>query len=366
MAGLTTMATGLLVMTMVATGASADGEDPQGALELHPRVEIETTLGKFVLELDAEQAPLTVMNFVQYVEDGFYNSTIFHRLLPGALIQGGAYTATMEKRTEGLRGGIEDESGNSLRNIRGMVALYRVPDRLESGAAQFLINLGDNTNLDLKRRDGAAYTVFGRVVLGMDTVDKIAQTPVGPHLKLAAGLSPVVPLKPVVIKSVRLLTPFSPGKAQAVVEARELRARQAEEDARKATEAVLRAKLEEFEAKARQAGTELKKTESGLMYVDLVQGRGAPPIPEETVSLHYRGTLLDGTELVNTYTMDSPATKQVSKFIEGVEEGLTTMYEGGKRILLIPPELAFGDKGVPGRVPPNATLIFEIELLSIE
>ena len=366
MADLTRIVLGLTAVIMVATGVSADGMQPQGAAELHPRIEIETTLGQFVLELDAERAPLTVMNFVQYVEEGFYKSTIFHRVLPGALIQGGAYTANMDKKTEGLRGGIADESDNGLSNIRGAVALYRVPDRLESGAAQFFINVGDNTNLDLKRRDGAAYTAFGRVVAGMDTVDRIAQTPVGPHPKMAAGLSPVVPLEPVVIKSVRMLTPFSPGKAQAVVDARELSARQAEEEERKAAEAVLRAKVAELEAKARQAGTELKKTESGLMYVDLVQGRGAPPIPEETVSLHYRGTLLDGTELENTYTMDSPATKKVSKFIQGVQEGLTTMYEGGKRILLIPPELAFGDKGVPGRVPPNATLIFEIELLSID
>lgn len=353
-------------VTVAASGASAGEGNLQGDPELHPRVRIETTLGEFVLELDAERAPLTVMNFVQYVEDRFYDSTIFHRVLPGGLIQGGAYTADLEKKNQGLRPGIAGESFNGLKNIRGTVALYRIPDRPQSGTAQFFVNVGANTGLDQKRRDGAAYTVFGRVAKGMDTVDKIAQTPVGTHPKYAVGLTAVVPTDPVVIRSARLLSPFSVEKAQGVVAASKLRAEQEVEEARKAAEAVLRAKVEELESKAREAGTKLVTTKSGLMYVDLVEGRGAPPIPEETVSLHYRGTLLDGTEFENTYNMDNPVSKRVSKFIPGVQEGLTTMFEGGKRILLVPPELGFQDTGVPGRIPRNATLVFEIELLSIE
>ena len=358
----------LILTAVVGLGPQvwADTDDLQGDPELHPRVRFETTAGDFVLELDGERAPMTVTNFVQYVEDKFYDATIFHRVLRGGLIQGGAYTAELEKKTKGLRAGVPDESFNNLKNVRGTVALYRVPDRVRSGTAQFLVNIADNLGLDQERRDGAAYTVFGRVVEGMDTVDKIAQAPVGPHSAYAAGLSPVVPIEPVMIRSVRLLTQFSFVKAQAVVEARKRRAERDAEEARKAAEALVRTRIQELEAKAREAGTTVVTTESGLKYVDLIKGRGAPPIPEETVSLHYRGTLLDGTVFEDTYEMDDPVSKKVSRFVAGVREGLTTMYEGGKRILYIPPELAFGDTGVPGRIPPNATLIFEIELLSIE
>ena len=164
----------------------------------YPEVAFETSLGTFVVQLNRERAPLTVSNFLHYVNTGFYDGTVFHRLVPGFVIQGGGFTtAYIEKKTDMP---IPNESGNGLSNLRATIAMAREDDP-HSATAQFYINLVDNHKLD-PRPDRWGYAVFGQVIQGMDVVDKIAAVPtgkVGPFDK-DAPLTPVVILKAMVLK----------------------------------------------------------------------------------------------------------------------------------------------------------------------
>jgi cyclophilin family peptidyl-prolyl cis-trans isomerase len=159
-------------------------------------VTIDTSLGKIKVRLFPQKAPQTVANFLRYTEDRFYEGTVFHRVIPTFMIQGGGHDGTLaEKRT---RGPVKNESANGLSNRRGTVAMARTvaPD---SAAAQFFINVNDNLFLDRARaRDGAGYCVFGEVIEGMDVVDKIKAVPTGTR-----GAMQNVPVENVVIKSIR-------------------------------------------------------------------------------------------------------------------------------------------------------------------
>jgi cyclophilin family peptidyl-prolyl cis-trans isomerase len=153
----------ILLAGMMATVATADD---------HPRVLLETSMGNITLELDAKAAPETVKNFVQYVEDGFYNGTIFHRVMSDFMIQGGGFTSDMQKKS--TRAPIKNEASNGLKNLRGTIAMARTRDP-DSATAQFFINVVDNSSLNYgdPRGDGSGYAVFGKVVDGMETVDRI-------------------------------------------------------------------------------------------------------------------------------------------------------------------------------------------------
>jgi cyclophilin family peptidyl-prolyl cis-trans isomerase len=138
-------------------------------------VTLETSKGVIKLELDADRAPMTVANFVQYVEDGFYDSTVFHRVIPGFMIQGGGYAP--DGSGEPTREPIELESANGLKNRRGAIAMARTMVA-DSATSQFFINLVDNDFLD-HAPGNEGYAVFGRVVDGMDVVDAIAVVETG-------------------------------------------------------------------------------------------------------------------------------------------------------------------------------------------
>jgi len=159
------------------------------------RVLIQTSMGGITLELDADKAPKTVENFLAYVDDGFYDGTVFHRVIPDFMIQGGGLTPDMEKKA--TREPVENEAKNGLKNQRGSIAMARTNDP-HSATAQFFINHKDNDNLDYPSFDGWGYAVFGRVVDGMDVVDAIAAVPTG----MRAGRRDV-PTQTVLIESVR-------------------------------------------------------------------------------------------------------------------------------------------------------------------
>lgn len=164
---------------------------------LAQKVRLATSAGDIVVELDREKAPKTVDNFLQYVKDGHYDGTIFHRVIPGFMIQGGGFDPGMKQKN--TRAPIPLESRNGLSNARGTIAMARtaVPD---SATAQFFINVVDNTMLDqAQSRDGQGYAVFGKVVGGMDVVDKIKDVPTA-----SAGMHQNVPVTPVVIKKATL------------------------------------------------------------------------------------------------------------------------------------------------------------------
>jgi len=142
-----------------------------------PQVRILTSLGNFVLELDPAAAPITVNNFLSYVNNGFYQNTLFHRVISKGIfiIQGGGYTAGLVKK-EGLKDPIVLESNNGLTNLRATVAMARTRER-DSATSQFFINRADNVNLNYSTNDNLGYAVFGKVIQGMDVVDLIASKP---------------------------------------------------------------------------------------------------------------------------------------------------------------------------------------------
>lgn len=172
-----------------------------------PRVALETSLGRVVLALDAERAPATVANFLAYVDAGHYNGTVFHRVVPGVLVQGGAFTLDLQPKPE--RAPIPNEAGNGLRNRRGSVAAARRPDAADSATVQFFINLADNPQFDPvpgAGDAGAGYAVFGEVVEGMEIVDRMAGVETGP-----AGPFPSrVPKTAIVIQRASRLEQVSP------------------------------------------------------------------------------------------------------------------------------------------------------------
>jgi peptidyl-prolyl cis-trans isomerase A (cyclophilin A) len=158
-------------------------------------VKMATSMGDIVLQLDAAKAPKSVENFLQYVKDGHYDGTVFHRVIDGFMIQGGGFTPDMNQKP--TRAPIPLESRNGLTNVRGTVAMARTMDP-NSATAQFFINLKDNAFLDAANsRDGNGYAVFGRVVAGMDVVDKIKSVPT-----TSKGMHQNVPAAPVLIKKV--------------------------------------------------------------------------------------------------------------------------------------------------------------------
>jgi len=167
------------------------------ALAANPQVELKTNQGTIVIELAADKAPKTAENFLQYTKDGFYNGTIFHRVIDGFMIQGGGFEAGMKERP--TRAPIQNEAKNGLKNVVGSIAMARTRDP-HSASAQFFINLKDNGFLDYPGQDGWGYAVFGKVVQGMEVVQKIAKVGTGN----AAGHQNV-PTTPIVIESAKLI-----------------------------------------------------------------------------------------------------------------------------------------------------------------
>ena len=171
------------------------------ALAANPRVELKTSMGAIVLELYPEKAPKTVANFLQYVKEGHYNGTQFHRVIDGFMIQGGGYDKDFNEKP--TRAPIPNEAANGLKNDYGTIAMARRPDP-NSASAQFFINVNNNDSLNYREPTprGFGYAVFGKVVSGMDVVDKIAKVATGNH-----GPYQNVPREPVMIESATILNP---------------------------------------------------------------------------------------------------------------------------------------------------------------
>ena len=165
----------------------------------HPQVRLETSHGEILLELDASRAPLTVANFLEYVAAGHYDGTVFHRVIPGFMIQGGGMTADLKpKKTQSP---IKNEAGNGLENLTGTIAMART-QVVDSATSQFFINTADNAFLNHSGTSPAnfGYAVFGKVVAGMETVRAIEQVATG-----SRGMHQDVPMEPVTITRAVLL-----------------------------------------------------------------------------------------------------------------------------------------------------------------
>ena len=179
------------------SAAAASAAQAADAAAAQPKVEFTTTLGNFIVQIDPARAPKTVANFLDYVKSGFYKGTIFHRVIPGFMVQGGGFTPNMQQKP--TRAPIPLESQNGLRNLRGTIAMASTSDP-NSATSQFFVNVADNASLDYPKPDGYGYAVFGKIVSGMDVIDKIVAAPTkneGPFQN--------VPVKPIVIEDAKLL-----------------------------------------------------------------------------------------------------------------------------------------------------------------
>lgn len=171
-----------------------------------PKVLIETSLGNITLELDHVRAPATVDNFMRYVNEGHFDGTVVYRVVPGFVVQAGSYDADVQARP--VHEPIGLEANNGLKNVRGAVAMARSSEPA-SATAEFFINLADNPRLDHKRGDAdnsTGYAVFGKVVAGMNIVDKIAAVPLGDHGPMPGA----APVDPILIRKISLMPSGTP------------------------------------------------------------------------------------------------------------------------------------------------------------
>jgi cyclophilin family peptidyl-prolyl cis-trans isomerase len=186
----------VLVFGIVGSATAQGGPKPEAN---HPRVALETSKGRIVLELYPDKAPKTVANFLQYVKSGHYNGVVFHRVIDGFMIQTGGFTADMSQKP--AKPPIPNEADNGLSNDRGTIAMARTSDP-NSASAQFFVNTVNNASLNHKSKtpQGWGYTVFGKVVEGMDVVDQISKVRTG----VKSGMQDV-PVEAVVIQKATAL-----------------------------------------------------------------------------------------------------------------------------------------------------------------
>ena len=197
---------GILLSACVVAGllaAPAAGQE----MPPNPRVLVDTSLGSFEMELFRDRVPATVVNFLIYVRDGYYDGTVFHRILRDVIVQGGGFAVgeddQLEPKLEGLRGTIINQASRNLLNLRGTVAMARRAEP-DSARQQFFINLNNNDNFNYRNSlpSGVGYAVFGRVTEGMDVVDRIGRVRTGRQ-----GAMQDVPREPVVINSITRVEP---------------------------------------------------------------------------------------------------------------------------------------------------------------
>ncbi len=191
-----------LVLALTASCNEEASEEPGGTSIMTKRVELQTTMGEIVIELEEEAAPITVENFIRYVGEGFYDGIIFHRVVKGFVIQGGGFAVDMNKKP--THPAVVNEF--KLSNVRGTVAMAKLGGDPDSATSQFFINLVDNTRLD---STNGGFTVFGRVIEGMDVVDSIGAVKTATRMGTMEGRRvPMsnVPDVPVVIKTAKVIS----------------------------------------------------------------------------------------------------------------------------------------------------------------
>ena len=199
----------LLLGTAALAVLSAFNVTPADEPKANPVVEMKTSMGTVKIELYQDKAPITVKNFLSYVDEKHYDGTVFHRVMDGFMIQGGGFDATDPIREKRSKSPIKNEASNGLKNDRGTIAMARTSDP-DSASAQFFINVVDNAGLNRPKPDGHGYAVFGKVTEGMDVVDKIRKVKTGNAKAIARGPGGEqpstfenVPVTKVVVESVR-------------------------------------------------------------------------------------------------------------------------------------------------------------------
>ncbi|NOS99425.1 MAG: hypothetical protein HOP29_02235 [Phycisphaerales bacterium] len=323
-------------------------------------VKVSTTLGDFVLELNKTKAPKTVENFLAYTNEGFYDGTMFHRILDGFMIQGGGMTTDYTKKP--TKDPVANEADNGLTNDIGTIAMARTSDP-NSATSQFFINVANNTRLNHsgKTEPGSwGYCVFGRVIEGMDTIDKMAKTPVHMDPRADGGKAAAADTPVVINKAARVEASAVEGAINA---AKQKEAEMAEALKRAETDVFEKARL--FVAAQGVDTSTGKFTDSKMWIVHVKAGAGDSPTPTSAVKAHYTGWLPDGKKFDSSVDRGQPFQTRVNGVIKGWQEALVSMKPGGDAWVIIPPDLAYGAAGAGGSIPPNATLVFRMQLLEV-
>ncbi|MCP4838488.1 MAG: hypothetical protein GY894_03875 [Planctomycetes bacterium] len=369
--------TGSSLLAMAETGEPTAAASPPSEMQY---IRMNTNKGDMVIMLDPVAAPLTVENFTSYAKKGAYDGTIFHRVIPNFMVQGGGFAPGLKKQPTDAP--VKNEWKNGLKNERGTIAMARRGGLPDSATSQFFINVEDNKALDLPR-DGAAYAVFGKVVAGDGVLDAIKAVKTGHAHGPGGGEFDDVPVEDVVIEQVTMLTPaeaeaISTGctsgtdqwRTTQLAAADEMKKQAEQQSARqeKLTMSVDNVLANPTELPGEAVGDKASSSsDTGLAWFDLEEGSGAAPAsPQTTVRVHYTGYLIDGTKFDSSVDRGQPIDFPLNRVIPGWTEGVGSMKVGGKRKLVIPSALGYGSKGTPGGpIPPNATLVFDVELLEL-
>ncbi len=304
-----------------------------------PRVTIQTDKGDIEIELFATQAPQSVENFLTYVNEGYYHHTIVHSVVADSAIKAGRFTTDLKEKSKRT---LVNESTNGLRNLRGRVALYG-PAEVTEGIPFIHINVSDNTYLDYDASTGQKpdYTVIGRVVSGMDIVIEISKVETA---NKGSGLE-TAPKDNIEITGICTDSPCTEP------------ADDPDDD-----------DVDDDDGNDDDIG-DFITTDSGLKYKDVVKGDGLVVTPTSTVVCYYTGRLNDenGAIFDTTDEDGQPRSFPLNGVIVGWQEGLGNydMRVGGTRILIIPPELGYGENGAGESIPPNSTLWFEVKIIDL-
>lgn len=324
--------------------------------------ELDTTKGKILIQLEFEKTPMTVANFVGLAEGTkdsnkpkgtkFYDGVIFHRVIPGFMIQGGDPDGT-GRGGPGYR--FPDEFDASLTHKdAGVLSMANAgPD---TNGSQFFITLAPTPHLN------GRHTIFGHVIKGQDVVEAIGNSPRNGQDR---------PNEDVKINHVSIIRVGDKAKAfkadQATFEALVKKAGARAEEAAKSAIEREKKQLDNVIAglKVKYPKAELVTTKSGLQYMVVADGKGDKPKPGTVVKAHYTGKLVNGMVFDSSVERGEPIQFPVGvgRVIPGWDEALVDMKKGEKRVLIIPPDLAYGARGAGGVIPPNATLIFDVELV---
>ena len=332
------MKTPILFLVTFGTALGAAADLPDGLY-----AQMETSRGTIVLELFFERTPLTVASFVGLAEGTidfsnrpnapggrFYDGLTFHRVIPDFMIQGGD---PLGNGTGGPGYRFPDEIDPGLKHD-GPGTLSMANSGPDTNGSQFFITHKATPWLDGK------HAVFGRVVSGREVVDNIRQGDKIVSLRIIRKGIKAEQFRPDQAGFERLLA-----------------------DAGRREADVARAARQAAETEIGKRWPQAVATASGLRYIIQRQGKGGSPARGGEVTVHYTGMLLDGTVFDSSRQRGQAACFRIGQVIPGWNEALVTMKKGEKRLLIIPPELAYGERGYPGVIPPNAFLVFEVELL---